>query len=159
MRKLAFFFLAAVMAVGCKSKAPVVSTSIDHSAQVGIKGNWKITNVTYAGSDYIKVTSFDIADAKCFVGSTWSFISNDNKGNMVLNNGNCPQFDSAIEWSVNKDGQFVLKFVGPKVKAKNVKEGYVLKVANETPQSFQLVDKINVGGQIKDVVYQFEKNI
>ena len=158
MRKLAFFFLAAVMAVGCKSKAPVVSTKIDHSAQVGIKGNWKITNVTYAGSDYIKINSFDIAESKCFVGSTWSFISNNNKGNMVLNHGNCPLFNSPIVWSVNKDGQFILKIIEG-TKAKKVKEGYVLKVANQTEKSFQLIDKVNVGGQMKDVVYQFEKNI
>src|SRR6478735_14749 len=119
MRKLTFFILAAVMAVGCKSKAPVVSTSIDHSAQVGIKGNWKITNVTYAGSDYIKVTSFEIADSKCFVGSAWHFISNDNKGTMTLNHGSCPAFNSPIVWSVNKDGDFILK-ITEGVKAKKI---------------------------------------
>jgi hypothetical protein len=42
-------------------------------------------------------------------------------------------------------------------KAKKVKSGYVLSVANVTETSFQLVDKINVGGKLTDVVYQFEK--
>lgn len=78
---------------------------------------------------------------------------------MVLNRVNCPAFNSPIVWSVNKDGDFVLKIVEAGNKAKNVKEGFVLKVANQTAKSFQLIDKVNVGGQMKDVVYQFEKNI
>ena len=136
MKKLAIFFFAALLAVACKSKTPPpVSTSLDHSAQVGIKGNWKITNVTYPGSDYIKITSFQIADSKCFIGSTWSFVSNNNKGNMTLNNSNCPAYTSPIQWTVNKDGDFVLKFIEGN-KAKNVKEGYILKVANQTEKSF-----------------------
>lgn len=168
MKKLAFFFLAATMAVGCKSKqaaastntsATTVSTHFDDAAGSKIKGNWKITNVSYPGSDYIKVTSFDIADTKCFIGSTWSFIPNNNKGNMALTSGNCPAFNTPIEWYINKEGQFVLKFVEAKMKAKNVKEGYVLRIANSTDKSFQLIDQINVGGQMTNVVYQFEKNI
>jgi glutathione peroxidase-family protein len=33
----------------------------------------------------------------------------------------------------------------------------VLSLANQTETSFQLVDKINVGGQEKEVIYQFQK--
>ena len=43
-------------------------------------------------------------------------------------------------------------------KAKRVRDGYVLNVANVTETSFQLVDKINVGGKMTDVIYQFQKN-
>ena len=42
-------------------------------------------------------------------------------------------------------------------KAKTVNSGYVLTIANQTESSFQLIDKINVGGTMNDVVYQFEK--
>lgn len=160
MKKLAFFFLAAMMAVGCKSKQSPVNTSLNSSAQKGIKGNWKITNVSYPGSDYIKITSFQIADSKCFIGSSWSFVANNNKGAMALKGGNnCSEFNSPIVWSINKEGQFVLKIVEAGTKAKKVNEGYVLRIANETEKSFQLIDQINVGGQVKEVVYQFEKNI
>jgi glutathione peroxidase-family protein len=31
-------------------------------------------------------------------------------------------------------------------------------LANQTPTSFQLVDKIDVAGKMTDVVYQFQKN-
>jgi len=141
----------------CKSTTPVANTKLDRPSQVMVKGNWKITNVTYPGSDYIKVNSFDIADSKCFIGSQWNFISNNNKGSVTLNSSSCPAFTSPIVWSINKDGIFVLKIVEPGVKSKNVTQGYLLKVANQSETSFQLIDAINVGGQNKDVVYQFEK--
>ena len=70
----------------CKSSAPTTSPTpkLDRTSQSGIKGNWQISNVTYPGSEYFKVNSFQIADSKCFIGSTWNFIPNNNKGSMTL---------------------------------------------------------------------------
>ena len=65
---------------------------------------------------------------------------------------------SQITWFVNKDGQFILKVLDAGIKAKKVREGYILYVANQTETSFQLIDKIDVGGKMTDVVYQFQKN-
>ena len=113
--------------------------------------------MTYPGSDYIKVNSFQIADSKCFVGSTWNFISNNNTGNVSLTKSDCPAFSSPIVWSINKEGVFVLKIVEAGVKSKAVTQGYLLRVANQTETSFQLIDTINAGGQTKEVRYQFEK--
>ena len=76
---------------------------------------------------------------------------------MSLTKADCTAFNSPIVWSINKDGMFVLKIVNPGVKSKDVKSGYLLKVANQTETSFQLIDKIDVGGQQKEIVYQFEK--
>ena len=167
MKKIITLFLLTVLLFACKSKSgttatpvksePVTSTKLDRSSQVAIKGNWVISTVTYPGSDYIKVNSFQIADSKCFVGSTWNFISNNNKGSMSLTKSDCPAFSSPIIWSVNKEGQFILKVLDAGEKAKKVRDGYVLTVANQSEKSFQLVDKINVGGQTKEVIYQFEK--
>ena len=145
-----------ILLFACKSIS-VTSTKLDKSSQVAIKGNWVITSVTYPGSDYIKVNSFQIADSKCFVGSTWNFISNNNKGNVSLTKSDCPAFSSPIVWSINKEGVFVLKIVEAGVKSKAVTQGYLLRVANQTETSFQLIDTINAGGQTKEVRYQFEK--
>ena len=123
---------------------------------MGIKGNWTITSVTYPGSDYIKVTSFDIADSKCFEGSSWKFVSNNNKGEMSLNKAGCPSFSSPIIWSVSKDGTYTLKITEGE-KGKNVTEGYQLKVRNQTDNSFQLIDNVNVGGKNVEVVYNFQR--
>lgn len=167
MKKIITLLMLSVVLFACKSKSattttpeksePVASTKLDKSSQVAIKGNWVITSVSYPGSEYIKVNSFQIADSKCFVGSTWNFISNNNKGDMTLTKSDCPAFSSPIVWSINKEGVFVLKIVEAGTKSKAVTQGYLLRFGNQTENSFQLIDKINVSGQDKEVTYQFVK--
>ncbi|WP_165830197.1 lipocalin family protein [Flavobacterium hydrophilum] len=165
MKKFIFICMMSTILFACKSassttastEATELSKKLDRPTQVAIKGNWILTNVSYAGSDYIKVNSFDLADSKCFIGSTWNFISNNNKGTMTLNAPSCTAFSSPIVWSINNQGLFVLKIVDPGTKSKNVRSGYLLKVAGLTDNSFQLIDNINVGGQSKDVTYQFQR--
>lgn len=157
MRKIIVLIAFAVMIASCKSTS-ATNTKQDNKSQVAIKGNWTISSVNYPGSEYIKVTSFQLADSKCFVGSAWKFVSNNNKGTMELTQANCGSFSSPITWFVNKEGQFVLKVLNAGEKAKKVREGYVLTIANQSESSFQLIDKIDVGGKMTDVVYQFQKN-
>ncbi|MBN8566776.1 MAG: lipocalin family protein [Flavobacteriales bacterium] len=154
MKKILMITLFSVFMMGCKTNT---ATQLDFKTEVALKGNWVITAVSYPGSEYIKVTSFDIADSQCFVGSAWKFVSNNNKGQMALTKAGCPSFSSAITWLVNKDGNFVMKLIDAGEKAKKVREGYVLKLANQSENSFQLVDRITVGGSMADVVYQFQK--
>ena len=156
MKKMISVGLIAILLFACKTTS-VTSTKLDRTSQVDIKGNWTLSSVTYPGSDYIKVNSFQIADSKCFEGSTWKFISNNNKGTMVLTKTSCPVFNSPITWFANKEGQFVLKILEAGEKAKKVRDGYVLRLSNQTDASFQLIDKIDVGGKPTDVVYQFQK--
>jgi hypothetical protein len=166
MRKIILLCAAALMVFACKSGSTATSTEpvsnaptakLDKSSQVAIKGDWQITGVSYPGSEVIKVNSFNIADSKCFIGSTWHFISNNNKGTMTLNSSNCTAFTSAITWYVNKEGQFVLKILDEGLKSKKVKTGFVLAVRNQSETSFELIDKINVGNNPTDVVYSFQK--
>jgi len=157
MKKSVILLFLVVLVIGCKPKQTVTNTKLDTKSEVAIKGNWTITSVTFPGSEYIKVNSFDIADSKCFVGSTWKFISNNNKGEMALANASCTAFSSPITWYINKDGNFVMKIIND-TKAKKVLEGYILTIANSTETSFQLMDKVNVGGQFVNVTYQFSRN-
>lgn len=154
MKNIIFLSVLTLFLIGCKSKQ---ATQLDIKKEVAIKGNWTISSVGFPGSEYIKITSFELADSNCFVGSTWKFVSNNNKGEMVLNAFGCPSFGSPITWFINKEGNFVMKILNND-KAKNVNEGYVLKVDNLTENSFQLIDKINVGGQWKELTYQFIRN-
>lgn len=156
MKKVILLVTMGVLLLGCKTTS-ATSTKLDKQSEVAIKGNWTITSVNYSGSEVIKVNSFDLADSKCFIGSTWKFISNNNKGLFTLNNTKCAAYSTPITWFINKEGQFVMKILDES-KAKTVKSGYVLTIANQTKSSFQLIDKINVAGKITDVVYQFEKN-
>lgn len=154
MKKISVFFILSLILMGCKTNT---ATQLDNKTEVALKGNWSITSVTYPNQAYIKVTSFDVADSQCFVGSNWSLISNNNKGQMSLSKAGCGEFSSPITWFVNKDGNFVLKILSMGEKSKKVKEGYVLRVANLTENSFQLIDNITIGSTLVDVVYQFQK--
>ncbi len=156
MKKIILATFLVFALVSCKSKS-ATNTKLDRSSQTAIKGNWTITSVNYPGSEYIKVTSFQLADSKCFEGSVWKFVSNNDTGLMTITQANCPSFSSPIKWFVNKDGEFVLKVLNAGEKAKRVRDGYVLHLANQSADSFQLVDQINVGGKMTDVVYQFQK--
>ena len=155
MKKIILLGLLSVLIFSCKSNS-ATSTKIDSKSQMAIKGDWSVSSVSYPGSEVIKVTSFDLADSKCFIGSTWKFVSMSNKGNMALNSPSCTAYSTPISWFINKEGEFVLKILDES-KAKTVKSGYVLRVANQTGSSFQLIDKINVAGTLTDVIYQFEK--
>lgn len=156
MKKIILLCTLAILMFACKSTS-ATGTNTDRKSQVAMKGNWVISSVTYPGSQYVKVNTFQIADSECFVGSNWKFVSNNNKGTMALTKANCMTFSSPITWFINKEGQFVLKVLNAGEKARKVREGYVLNVANQTESSFQLIDKINVGGKMTDVVYQFQK--
>ena len=151
-----FLFLTAII-IGCKSTA-IVNTKLDNKTERMLKGTFTITSVNFPGSDFLKVTSFNLADSKCFIGSDWSFISNNNKGEMKMNNPStsCKDFSSPITWYINKDKSFVLKIINH-YKAKEVNTGFVLSVKNTTPTSFDLVDRINVAGQTKEITYSFQR--
>lgn len=157
MKRIFFLLLLSVAVIGCKSTS-VTNTKLDNKTERMLKGNWTITNVSFPGSDYLKVTSFNIEDSKCFVGSDWSFISNNNKGQMNLNNPNtdCKNYSSPITWYVNKDGNFVFKFTNDH-KAKDVNSGYILKLNNVTETSFDLIDKVSVSGQVTEITYSFQR--
>ena len=156
MKKIILISILSVLILSCKSTNSATSTKIDSQSQTVIKGEWVISSVNYPGSEVIKVTSFDLADSKCFIGSKWKFVSMSNKGSLTLNSPSCTAYSTPITWFINKEGEFVLKILD-EAKAKTVKSGYVLRVANQTEKSFQLVDQINVAGKMTAVVYQFDK--
>lgn len=156
MKKIILLAATSFLLFSCKTSS-VTDKKLDRSSQVAIKGNWVISSVSYPGSEYIKVNSFQLADSKCFEGSTWKFVSNNNKGNMALTKYDCTAFSSPITWFINSQGQFILKILDAGEKARKVRDGYILYIANQTETSFQLIDKINVGGKMTDVVYQFQK--
>ena len=158
MKKLSLVLLFSMLFMACKSTSTVTNTKLDNKMERLIKGDWLISSIDYPGSDYLKVTSFNIEDSKCFVGSKWNFISNNNKGYMSLNNSSskCKDFSSPITWFINKDNQFVLKIIND-YKAKEKTQGFILDVKNINETSFQLIDKLNVAGQTTNITYTFQK--
>lgn len=156
MRKILLICLTLGLFVACKSNS-ATATRLDRGTQVALKGNWTLTKVSFPGSEYLTIQSFDLADSKCFVGSQWKFISNNNKGELSLTNSSCTAYSTPITWFINEEGKFVMKILDTN-KARKVKEGFVLGVTNVSERSFELTDTVNVGGKTVQVVYQFTRN-
>ncbi len=157
MKKIFLLSFMAIAIASCKTSS-ATSTKIDSKSQVAIRGNWTIASVTYPSSDVIKVTSFGLADSKCFEGSSWKFVANNNSGDMAITKADCAAFSSPIKWFINKEGEFILKVLSAGEKARKVRDGYVLRVNVQDENRFQLIDKITLGSKPIDVVYQFQKN-
>lgn len=152
MKKFIYLSAIALFVVSCKP-------TMDTKSQVGLKGSWTLTKVTHIGGEFVKVNSFNIADASCFEGSQWQFVSNNNTGSLALTKGGaCPSFDSNFKWTIDPNGLFEFKFVDQGEKAKRVTVGYSLQVENQTSNSFDLVDKFYASGQSYDVTYHFVRN-
>ena len=122
-----------------------------------LKGNWEVTSVDYEKG--YKIKPFDEgADAKCFVGSQWNLVPNNNTGSYSLSGGgDCPTVTRAIKFDVNSEKQFSFKVIDAGVKAKNVTAGYVLDFQNQTPTTFTLVQNVPFEGKILKVYYNFTK--
>lgn len=154
MKKLLYFIMLAVFIISCKTAD---SAKLDAKTTKTLRGNYQVTNVSFEGSNMFKINVFDIADSKCFIGSNWHFIANNNKGSMAINATGCSAYESKITWYINKEGNFVMKILDEN-KARKVTEGYVLGLRNVTDNGFQLIDRVNVGGKMTDLIFEFSKN-
>lgn len=154
MNKVFYLILVTFFVLSCKTAD---SSKLDAKTTKSLRGNYQVTSVSFEGDHLFKVNLFEIADSKCFIGSNWYFIANNNTGSMALSAVGCPSFDSKITWFINKDGNFVMKILDNN-KARKTVEGYVLGLRKETDNGFQLVDRVNIGGKMTDIILQFSKN-
>jgi len=159
MKQIVLMLTVLTFILACKSKSKIVSQTehMDVISQKALKGNWQITDVTFTGPDYYKVKAFQIADAKCFIGSQWNFIPSSNKGTLNLTKTDCPAVNSPIVWSINKQGLFGLKILNSGEKARKTDQGFMLKFSDKTETSFKLIDEVDVGNTRNEVIYKFEK--
>ncbi len=150
MKKLLLFMGIAAMIFSCKP-------SVNVKSQTGLKGNWEVTDVQYVNASGLKIEVFDLADAMCFDGSTWNFVSNNNRGSFsIMEDGTCKAGTYAISWFVSPQNEFKFKYIDG-VKAKTVTEGYSLNLINQTENSFQLEQNIPFEGKFIQVIYSFTR--
>lgn len=163
MKKILFACSLGIATLGlitsCSSKNTATNqTRTADTSLYKLKGEWQVTSVNYDNKKF-KVKPFDEgAEAKCFEGSIWKLIPNNNSGSYSLLGGaSCPSVTQAIKFEVTKNKEFRFKKLVQNVKAKNVVEGYVLQLENHQENSFTLVQNVPFEGEIIKVYYQFEK--
>lgn len=134
MRKFSFAaLLMAIVAVFASSCSPKQGVTQDITKS-SVKGNWVLTDVKYEGiPDNAKVTVFDEASAKCFIGSQWTLPDNWAGGSYALSStdNGCSPVTQKIAWTLTKSNGVTLfgfKKLFSGDKAKNVTEGYRMEV-------------------------------
>lgn len=156
-----FFLIATIGALSltaCKSNSSTTPKRSETVTHYHLKGEWQIVSVDY--DKRFKIKPFhENADAQCFVGSTWKLIPNNYSGSYSLNGGgsNCPIVTQAIKFEVTKNKEFRFKKLQDNVKAKNIKEGYVLQLEDHQRDSFTLAQDVAFEGENIKVYYKFQR--
>ncbi|MDD3458018.1 MAG: hypothetical protein PHO74_00840 [Weeksellaceae bacterium] len=129
-----------------------------------MRGDWTITNVSFVGIDeaHVNAKVFDEADPKCYIGSDWHLVQNNNSGNYTMNGpGNCPGGTTNIKWFVSEEGgnvYFNFKRIYDGEKPKNVLDGYRLKITANDGSYMVMRQDISFEGKIIGINYSFSKN-
>ncbi|OQD43237.1 lipocalin-like domain-containing protein [Croceivirga radicis] len=146
----------------------VVSCSVSKSSrqqQNILSGSWILNNVSYEGTDgMFKSVLFNDSQAICFEGSQWFFRDNNNTGRYTIQGGSlCQGGDRFIKWTIveptNSVSQLQFKFIDEKNKDISGGLGYRLDIANLTENQMTLKSRVNAGGEMVTLVYNFTKQL
>lgn len=150
---LALGFAILIFAACSSQRNQSVSNKVSKGA---ISGTWTVTDVRLEGfpSGYAVKNAFDLAPYQSFEGSTWTLYGGFG-GSIALTNGITQQ----IYWSIINDGMnptFQFKKINAGEKARDVKEGYQLEVAEATKTSLVLRSPFPLtNGGMAYIVYSF----
>ncbi len=129
-----------------------------------IKGSWQLSSININGlaaSEKVKLTLLDEGDERCLTGSTWVF-PNNGYGSYTIAAGatGCAPGQRSIIWSSRtSDGQTYLqyKILPGGVQAKDVTDGYRLKVVSIADGTMQLQSETSFEGKPLLINYTFSK--
>ena len=127
-----------------------------------IKGNWTLNTITYSEAGTYNVTLLDDATKKCFEGSTWQFVPNNNTGIYNINNSDCSDgeryFIFTIQEVDEKTGlyDFLLKPTNDKHKSET-KKGFRLKLSALSDTMMQWQQTVAVEGKPFTISMNFNK--
>lgn len=155
MNKLFVLGAASIILASCASGKIAQDNRKDFLA---MKGEWSLTSVNYDSSKF-SIKPFDEgADINCWIGSTWKLIPNNWSGSYTLNGaGACPTLTQPIKFEVKDGNHFVFKKIAQGTKAKHNIAGYSLYLVSRTNDYFSLKQSVPLGGEMVDVVYNFQK--
>ena len=155
MKKIIYFLLASLF-LSCGS-----SKVVRNSKKV-MKGNWVLTSVDYNTQNTLSVDLLNHASAKCYEGSTWQFIPNNNTGNYVINAPECTastrNFIFIIQEVDATTGyyDFLLKPTNRKGKSET-NAGYRLELASLSETNMQWVQTVSANGKPFPITMNFIK--
>jgi hypothetical protein len=129
-----------------------------------IKGTWQLDRINIDGisaSEKVKLTLLDEGDEKCLTGSTWVFPNNGYGSYTIATTATgCAPGQRSIIWSSRNDGgqtYLQYKILPGGVQAKDVTDGYRLKVVSATGGVMQLQSETSFEGKPLVINYSFSK--
>ena len=129
-----------------------------------INGEWVLQTINVQGiNTKFKATVFNEADFNCFIGSTWTFVSNNSMGTYRLSpTAGCTATSRNIRWSIyepkGEEKKFQFKRLDDKKNPMDDNDGFRLSVASLTDTNMQLKSAITFEGKPATIVYNFVKN-
>jgi|SRR5690606_21810643 hypothetical protein len=150
---MAFGFAILIFAACSSQKNATVANKVSKGA---VSGTWTVSDVRLEGfpSGYQVNNAFDLAPYQDFVGSTWTLYGGYG-GSISLTNGTTQE----IYWSLINNGvnpTFQFKKINAGEKAREVREGYQLEVAEATKTSLILRSPFPLtNGGTGYIVYSF----
>ncbi|MFA5618900.1 MAG: lipocalin family protein [Weeksellaceae bacterium] len=155
---IVFSMVSALILISCAGSQVVVDT------ETAMRGDWTISSVTIDGinQEYVDATVFDEANTKCYEGSTWHLVQNNNSGTYTMNGGgDCPSGTTKIKWFVSEENgatYFNFKRIYDGQKPKNVLDGYRMRIVSNSGSSMILKQDLMFEGKPIGVNYSFIKN-
>ena len=135
MKKLVYLFILSII-LSCSA-----SKNVRTSKKV-IKGSWVLNSVEYNTQNTLSVNLLNDASARCFEGSIWQFIPNNNTGTYSIQNKDCGvstrNFIFTIQ-EVNKENgwtDFLIKPTNRKGKSETNK-GFRLELVSQSETNMQ----------------------
>ncbi|MEP2937028.1 MAG: lipocalin family protein [Gilvibacter sp.] len=128
-----------------------------------IKGDWKLSDISYSQSGNFNVMLLNDASKDCFQGSTWKFIPNNNTGTYSINSSDCPTGDRYFIFTIQEiDAQtglydFLLKPTNAKGKSETNK-GFRLKLSALSDSAMQWQQTIILEGDPFTISMNFTKS-
>ncbi len=155
MKKI-FLAILVTFAMSCGS------TKVTRQAQRTIKGNWRLSSVTYdrSGTYDIKLLS-DVSKA-CFESSTWQFVPNDYKGSYAIDKAACSPGERYFKFDIQEVDpatglyDFLLKPTDEKYKSET-NRGFRLQLSALTDTAMEWQQTLKVDGTPFTISMNFEK--
>lgn len=127
-----------------------------------MKGDWTLNSVSYNTTNTLSVKLLNDASAKCFEGSTWQFIPNNNTGKYAITNTNCSTGERNFIFTIQEIDKttglynFLIKPTDVKGKSETNK-GYRLRLSQLSDTSMQWQQTVNANGKPFNISMNFTK--
>ncbi|WP_194852496.1 lipocalin family protein [Nonlabens antarcticus] len=149
-------FVATMLLASCGG-----TQNIQKQTERTVRGNWVVDSVTYNGNGEFASTLLQDVSAKCFEGSQWYFVANNNRGSYSIESIGCDTGTRNFVWVIpgSKDiieGDLLLKPTGDNYKSDS-DAGFRLNVNNLTETSMTWSQSVLVEGRTVKVNMNFRK--